>query len=321
MVIKKFFKKTNTKKPAQPRPGNRKLQGPQYSSFKLQKKIRAEGKKVAGAPTLLNRSFAHLLNNKKHYGLITLIYTVLSIVFVGVLSSEQDLNLLKETFDDYLESPKGRFLTGVTMIGFIARSIGGATNEISGLFQAILITTFSLALIWSLRQLVANKKITVRDAFYKGMYPLVPFFMIVLVIGLQILPLFIGGLLYGFAVGQPFTSSNIELGFWVILATLFATLTFYMTSSSMFALHISTLPNMTPIKALRSARELVRYRRLLVIRKLLFLPLTLIFMGAIIILPVALYLTPIAEITYLMLLMIAFPLAHTYLYLLYRELL
>jgi hypothetical protein len=321
MSNKKSTKESDSKKTHKSQAENRKLQESKYSSFKLQKKIRVKGKKVASAPTLLNRSFAHLLNNKKHYGLITLIYTVLSIVFVGVLSNEEDLNLLKETFDDFLETPRGRVVTGVTMIGYIVRSVGGASNEASGLLQAMLIAIFSLAIIWSLRQLMADKKITVRDSFYKGVYPLVPFFMITLVIGLQTLPLFVGGLLYGFAVGQPFTSSNIELGFWVILATLLATLTVYMVASSIFALYVATLPNMTPMKALRSARELVRYRRLLVLRKLLFLPVALILIGIIIILPVALYLTPIAEITYLLLLMFSFPLTHTYLYLLYRELL
>ena len=54
----------------------------------------------------------------------------------------------------------------------------------------------------------------------------------------------------------------------------------------MFALYIVTLPDMTPMKALRSARELVRYRRWTVLRKVLFLPLMLLVVAAIIMVPI-----------------------------------
>ncbi len=50
---------------------------------------------------------------------------------------------------------------------------------------------------------------------------------------------------------------------------LLAMLTLIYVKSSLFALYIVTLPDMTPMKALRSARELARYRRWTVLRKIL----------------------------------------------------
>ena len=50
----------------------------------------------------------------------------------------------------------------------------------------------------------------------------------------------------------------LEKAIWWIFLGLTGLLSAYMISSSVFALFISTLPNMTPMKALRSARNLVR---------------------------------------------------------------
>ena len=70
-----------------------------------------------------------------------------------------------------------------------------------------------------------------------------------------------------------------------------ALLSLYMICSSLFALYIVTLPNVTPMKALRSARQLVLHRRFLVLRKILFMPLALLVLGAIIMIPLIIFLT------------------------------
>jgi hypothetical protein len=94
-----------------------------------------------------------------------------------------------------------------------------------------------------------------------------------------------------------------------------------MISSSLFALYIVTLPDMTPMKALRSARELVRHRRWTVLRKILCLPLILLVAGAVIMLPIIIVLTPLAQWVFFLLTMLALVAAHAYMYTLYRELL
>jgi hypothetical protein len=93
-----------------------------------------------------------------------------------------------------------------------------------------------------------------------------------------------------------------------------------MITSSLFALYIVTLPNMQPMKALRTARQLVRHRRMLVMRKLLFLPFIMLIISAVVTVPVILYATPIAEWLFFALTMIALAVFHSYIYVLYREL-
>lgn len=94
-----------------------------------------------------------------------------------------------------------------------------------------------------------------------------------------------------------------------------------MISSSIFALYVVTLPEMTPIRALRSAKGLVQFRRWTVMRKILFLPFIICVVGIIIMLPVILLLTPAAEVIFLLLTALVLPVIHSYVYSLYRELL
>jgi hypothetical protein len=94
-----------------------------------------------------------------------------------------------------------------------------------------------------------------------------------------------------------------------------------MVSSSIFALYIVTLPDVTPMQALRSARELVRYRRWSIARKVLFLPVSLLVIAAVIMVPVILLVTPASEWVFFILSMLSIAVIHSYMYSLYRELL
>ena len=89
------------------------------------------------------------------------------------------------------------------------------------------------------------------------MYPLIPFILVLLVCCLQLLPLIIGSSLYSLVVSNGIAVQPIEKFVWALLFASLALLSLYMITSSLFALYISTLPDMTPMKALRSARELV----------------------------------------------------------------
>jgi heme A synthase len=78
---------------------------------------------------------------------------------------------------------------------------------------------------------------------------------------------------------------------------------------------------MTPMKALRSARDLVRGRRLSLFRKLLFLVAVLGLLTVIIVLPVIMTVTSAAPFVLYVVTLLVLPAVHLYLYTLYRELL
>jgi hypothetical protein len=200
-------------------------------------------------------------------------------------------------------------------------SAGSTSSQETSLYQSILLVIASLALIWTLRQTYANKKVKPRQAFYKGMYPLVPFLLVAAVISLQMIPLLMGTLLYAYMIVGGIAVAGIEQAIWWIIIGLLVLLSLYMATSSVFALYIVTLPDMTPMKALRSARELVRFRRMMVMRKVLALPVLLLVFAAIIMIPLIIFITPVAEWIFLVLNMAVLAVVHAYMYALYRELL
>jgi uncharacterized membrane protein len=81
-----------------------------------------------------------------------------------------------------------------------------------------------------------------------------------------------------------------------------------------------TLPDMTPMKAIRSARGLVKSRRWLVLRKILFLPLVLFILAGVIMLPFLLAVASIASWVFFVLSICTLAIVNSYMYALYREL-
>jgi len=188
-------------------------------------------------------------------------------------------------------------------------------------YQSILLLVCSLAFIWALRQTLAKQKVRVKDSFYRGMYPLVPFVLVCMLISLQIVPLVVGGSLYSLVITNGIAVQVWEKVLWLTLFVVLAWWSLRMVTASIFALYIVTLPDMTPLRAYRSARQLVHRRRLLIWRKLTFLVVALLLLAIVIELPLILFLTPLATWVFFVLSMAALPIVHGYLYNLYREML
>jgi len=183
----------------------------------------------------------------------------------------------------------------------------------------MLLVVCSLAFIWALRTVLAKQKARIRDSFYRGMYPLIPFLLLFLLICVQILPLAIGATLYSLVTSLGITAHTWETVLWFLFFLLMTYWSLRMLTASVFALYIVTLPDMTPLRAYRSARQLVYGRRLLLWRKLLFLPFILLILAALIEVPLILYVTPLATWMFFILSMVTLPLVHGYVYNLYRK--
>lgn len=261
---------------------------------------------------------------KQHWRLflgITVVYGLLTIVLVRGIGGGIDLGNLKSSLKGGIGGNYGDLATGAALFSYLLGSAGTSSTASGGTYQTLLIILMSLVVIWALRQVLASKTIRVRDAFYKGVYPLIPFILVLLVVGLQLIPLAIGSWLYSTVMSGGIAVSLLEKIIWVAVFCVLALATLYMICSSLFALYIVTLPDMTPMKALRSARQLVKKRRFLVMRKILFLPLALLVLGAIIMIPLILYATVLAQWIFFALSMAVLVVVHTYMYTLYRELL
>lgn len=262
-----------------------------------------------------------LWQHKRLFGGIVAIYGIFNLVLVRGLAGSSDLSTIKGTLDSVLSGFGGKLASSATSFAYLLVSSGSSNTATSGIYQSILVVICSLAFIWALRQVLANHRVRIRDSFYQGMYPLIPFMLMFALIGLQLVPLGIGGSLYALV-----TANGIAIHFWekalfIVLFIVLGLWSLRMVTASMFAMYIATLPDMTPLRAYRSAKKLVYGRRLLIWRKLIFLPVIMLVLAALIELPLILFLTPVAEWMFFILSMVALPIAHGYLYNLYREML
>jgi hypothetical protein len=232
-----------------------------------------------------------------------------------------DIGSVKQLFLTTYHGHYRSLATAGALFSTLLGSTGSSSSAAGSAYQGILLIIISLATIWGLRQVLTGDELRTRDTFYKGLTPLVPFILVLLVVGLQLLPLAFGSLIYSAAVSSSVLVSFTEKALFIIFFLLMAMLSLYMICSSLFALFVVTLPDMTPMRALRSARKLVLHRRFMVMRKVLFLPLALLVMAAIIMLPFLLLLAPIADWIFFALTMMGWVLSITYMYNLYRELL
>jgi hypothetical protein len=311
-------KQKNTATARQKRTRQRKVTQ-SYKSFKLSKKLK-HPERLPASWKIFRSALALVRQHKKTLIGVFAILFILSLIFVRGLGGGEVANM-RELLDELFDVGFGRFFGGVAILGLLATDVTAAPNELAGLYQTILFLLVTLASIYVFRVARTGKSVGIREAFYKGMYPLIPFLLVLFVIGLQLIPLAIGAWLFGTVTATGLAVTLAETVLWGILFFLLALLSLYMITSSIFAMYIVTLPDMYPLQALRSARELVRFRRWTVMRKVLFLPLALIIIGIILLLPIAMFLTPVAEFAVMAYSLAVILFAHAYMYTLYRELL
>ncbi len=258
---------------------------------------------------------------------VLVVYGLVNLLVAQGLSSGLSVSSAKSQLSSLFHINTSNFGGNLSVYGLMLASFGSSGSS-SGSFgySLILAVVASLAIIWTLRNASNNKKgskdrFMLKEAYYRGMYPLIPFLIILLLIGIELLPMLAGISLYISAVNNSIAIIAIEkLGFMVILLLLSA-LSLFLISSSIFALYISTLPDMTPIKALRSAKDLVKYRRFTVLLRILYLPLALLIISALVMLPLIAWAPAAAAWVFLGLSLVMLALTHAYLYNLYRELL
>ncbi|HVX58528.1 MAG TPA: hypothetical protein VG964_02215, partial [Candidatus Saccharimonadales bacterium] len=232
------------------------------------KQTKAKHKKMAQtAPPLINsfRLTAQVAGIFRKFwkplGGILFVYLILNVVFAsGVSDLSSNVSNIK---DDLNNSGvhSHPLLSGVSGFLSLVGSSGAVSSSTGSTLQYTLIVIESLVIIWALRHLLAGQLISVKQAYYSAMAPLIPFLLVVAFIFLQLLPMTFGSA----ALIAIASSLGTISGFWIfifcLLFALLAAWSIYMISASIFAVYIVTLPDMKPRDALRSAKKLVRYRR------------------------------------------------------------
>lgn len=286
----------------------------QLTRKQTKEKLKKEAKKQAPIPSSfrLTRQTLSILRFWKPLGGIFLVYLVLNVIFTtgfisdlhttaGNISSSHNVSNALHGFGSLLGS-----------------GTSGAQN--SSAAQSILLVLESLVIIWALRRLLAAESVGVKQAYYQSMTPLIPFVLVVAVIILQLLPVTLGAAVLELILASAFVAGTLLTVVFAILFSLLAAWSLRMISSSVFALYIVTLPDMQPRQALRSAKNLVRFRRLAIVRRLLFLPICVLLLMGVVMLPIILFVPFLVVPVFFVLTMLVIIFMHTYLYSLYRGL-
>lgn len=273
------------------------------------------------ARVILWNSLSHMWDNKVIYGGLVLIYGFLNIVLVHGLSNNGDFAATKKAIDSIFQDGGGMLASGFTSFGYLLTNSASDSANNSSPYQGLLPIIFSLAIIWALRQTYANHPIRIRDTLYLGMYPFVQYLLLFALLAVQLIPLVASGTVY-----QNMITGGIAIHFWEQAVTLavcvaLALWSLSMLTTTIFSLYVVTLPDMTPLKAHRSAKRLVYGRRLYLWRKLIFLPVVMALTLVIIELPIILFVTVLAPWSLFALSMLALPVVHAYLYSTYRDML
>lgn len=291
-----------------------------YKSFRVSKKIKPH-KPTDGAVTIFRRAFGTMVDHKPLFFGLALIYAVVNFVFSLLSQNAINLAEIKANTEEFLGGEVSQASINFALYGDLLGSTSPSSSDVTGAYRMISSIVISLAIIWALRRVIAGETASIKDAFYKGAYPLVPFFFVLLVIGLQLIPFLIANLIFAAVFGTGIAVTLLEKLLWVAIVGLISLLSIYMLLSSVFAAYIVTLPDMTPMKALRSARALVIHRRISVAIRLLFLLIILGIFVTAFVLPVIFVWPVAAEAALYLVSGFALVFTHSYIYNLYRSLL
>lgn len=318
MVKKKAIKHPVKKKLAEVKSGPRVRNLTRKQRREKAKKEVGKRPEIPGSFKLSQQVFKTMRTYWKPLGRIFLVYLILNIVLASGLGN---INNSVNTIKNDLSKSGHHLSTGFSGLGTLLGSAWSGGSGSSSAMQSILLIIGSLVIIWALRQLLANKQIKVKQAYYSSMFPLIPFVLVAAVIIIQLLPITVGAKAVQLVLSSAVTSSTSVTVIFSLIFAILACWSFYMLSSSVFALYIVTLPDMQPRQALRSAKKLVSFRRWSIMRRLIFLPVLVFAIIGLLTIPLVLFATFLAAPLFYFLSVMALVFIHTYMYSLYRSLL
>ncbi len=315
-------------------PARAKAAAPKETSKKIAEKTTrypttAVTREAAAAPVALRKlpssfrlmkiALRALMHRWKLFAGILGVYIVLNFLFVQTLAG-LDASNVKTSLDQLFQGKNGNFSSATALFSYLL-STSGSTSSDGAVYQVLFLIIASLALIRALREVYDNHRPRVRDVFYEGMFPLIPFVLVLLVVGVELIPLSLGATLYATVLNGGIAVYWYEDVIWTIVFAGFALGSLYLIVSSLPALYISTQPGMTPIRAIRAANKVTHGRRTRIILRLLFLPLVMFLAAAIVMLPIILAVPVAASVIAFVLMVLGLAIVHSYLFALLRSIL
>ena len=239
-------------------------------------------------------SFRIIFKNWKLFLPLLIIAVVLNAALVGIMS-ESGYVQFQEVMDESSKTVTGGELGNVAKAGLLLIStittggLSGESSEAAVVFGVIIFLIIWLVTIFLLRHLLAGHKVKLRDGLYNAMTPLISTFVVFAVAVIQCIPIFLLIIVYSAAVQTDFLATPFYALLFFIFAALMILLSGYLLSSSLIALVAVSAPGLYPMKALRTASELMMGRRVKFILRLVALIIALAFMWVIVMLPLMVF--------------------------------
>ncbi len=274
-------------------------------------------------PNVLKLSFKSIdviIKNWKLFSVVLAIYFLLTMLFVRGFKSTINVVNFKNNYvgNNIKPSALGADLSAFGNVVGSSFSNNAATG---GLFQTLFFVIFSLIFIWMIREIIKKNKITIRDSFYKSQYPFIQFFIILFFLAAELVPALFGAILYATIFNNGIAGSTVEKVLWILVVLLFVIVSIYLVVSSIFALYIVTVPDVKPFEAIRSSWKMVKGRRMVVLRKVLFMPIALLLLISILSILFVAVIPRVSDFIFFALSIIGLLIGQSYMYNLYRELL
>lgn len=306
-----------------------------HRSFRLtSRRDYKRGLALPGYWAFTGQVLGRLRQHRKLFLAVALFYAALTIL-LGNMTSQATYDQISELFatggEDVFEGQWGSMLQA-TLLSLAA--INGASQTMTDVQQVYAVLLFLLVwmtTVWLLRELLAGGKPRARDGFYNASSPLVSTVLVTITLLVQLVPIGLLAVAYASLSSIGMLSDGLGVFLFSMVVLPLIVLTLYWITSTFIALVVVTLPGMYPMRALKTAGDLVIGRRLRILYRLLWLGLTIAVPWLVIMTPIVLFdswlrsmwqwyeIVPLAPICATVLGACMTVWASSYIYLLYRK--
>lgn len=266
---------------------------------------------------------------------LVFLYALLTAICIGVGSQATYTALtaaLQTTGSQIFQGNVGQI--GQAAVIFVSLAASGLTSsptEAQQIYVVILALLVWLTTVWLLRNKLAGHKVKMRDGLYSAGAPIIATMLVTVVLLLQLIPILLATVAYSAANATGLLVGGVSAMLFWFAAALLAVMSLYWITSTFFALIIVTLPGMYPMRALKTAGDMVIGRRLRILLRILWMFGVIIVASGAVLIPVILITSglahlwplidsvPVVPFALLLMSVISFIWAASYIYLLYRR--
>lgn len=239
--------------------------------------------KLPGYIKFTGQVFATLGRNKKLFGGLTIVATLLALVLSG-LSSQQLYSSIVESVTSEGEDVPGLIRVG-TLVASTAGLLTSSTSEVQQIYIGIIGLITWLTTVWLLREIMAGQRPRLRDGLYSAGSPIVATAIVAVLLLLQLLPIGLLAIIYTALASTGMINEGLGAFLFFGVAALVITLTLYWITSTLLAMVIITLPGMYPWQAMRAASDIIVGRRLKILYRIIWMLIIVVLMWAIVMTP------------------------------------